>query len=264
MKNEQYISVITCTKGSQGLEDVFKSLCLQTLPPSEWIIKDCDENSNAAAIKLQWSDAPFEILYEVSPDSGLSDGLNQALFMAKDGIICLLHNGDEYAENFIEVMAQNVSDGVVRYCDVVWTHQGRKQFRRSASSKAKFPLYDMPRFNHPTFVALKSTYVRIGKFNPNFTIAMDFDWTVRALAKGVSFQYQKATSYLMDGNGLSHNNFQTMRSEVWAIARQHKTYRSEFRMRAHWVLRLVRIRLKALIGRMSTRIVGSIIAVSQC
>ncbi|MBY6059421.1 hypothetical protein [Leisingera daeponensis] len=249
MTEHTKISVVTCTLGAEGLDTLLVCLNDQTRLPDSWIIKDCKPLEDPAQIERLKQTAKFPITYITQKDAGLSDGLNQAIDLVDSGLMSLLHNGDIYTPQFLEHMTQPLPPMTVRYCNVIWTRKGKVMFSRKAQPDLTLPLYDMPRINHPTFVADKDVYSKIGPFGTDLRIAMDFDWVARGMKIGVSFTHLDQDLYKMDAEGLSHSNFKRMRVEVQKIAKTHNTYTSELGMQMHWVKRWLKLNIKSLITR---------------
>lgn len=243
IENEQNITVVTCTVGSSGLVDLLQCLNNQTRLPDEWLIKDCKPISDDEVASLA-RQANFPIRYLSHPDVGLSDGLNQAIAESQAGLVALLHNGDQYTPDFLEVMTGTIEENTINYCDVIWTGKGKDLFHRQAVSKIQSTLYDMPRINHPTFVTTKEVYNRVGSFSNSLRITMDFDWFLRARANNVEFKHIPSALYRMDTGGLSHGNFQTMKQEIRLAGKLHNSYHSEILFELYWIKRRLRLLAK--------------------
>lgn len=243
LENERRITVVTCTVGSSGLMDLLQCLNNQTRLPDEWLIKDCKPVSAKEIAKLN-AHANFPVRYISNPDTGLSDGLNQAIEETHAGLIALLHNGDSYEPNFLELMSDTIEENTVRYCDVIWTRNGKDLFHRKATSEIQETLYDMPRVNHPTFVTTKNVYRKVGPFSDHLRITMDFDWFLRARENKIYFDHIPYACYKMDAAGLSHANFHKMKQEIKLVGRQHRSYTNGFLFEFYWAKRRLRLILK--------------------
>jgi hypothetical protein len=79
----------------------------------------------------------------------------------------------------------------------------------------------MPDVNHPTLLARREVYERVGGFDPELRFAMDYDWLLRAHRAGFSGIYAPDVVGHMTLAGVSDRDYLGALGEVRQIAIAH-------------------------------------------
>ncbi len=79
----------------------------------------------------------------------------------------------------------------------------------------------MPDVNHPTLLAWREVYERVGGFDPAYRIAMDYDWLLRADRAGFRGVYEPRLVGHMTLAGASDQRWREAFAEVREIAIRH-------------------------------------------
>jgi len=99
---------------------------------------------------------------------------------------------------------------------------GRSRFRiKGDPDYARAIGRGMPDVNHPTLLARRVVYERVGGFDPAWRCAMDYDWLLRAHRAGFRGLYEPALVGHMTLEGVSDQRFRRAFAEVRAIAIRH-------------------------------------------
>ncbi|MBS1627315.1 MAG: glycosyltransferase [Bacteroidetes bacterium] len=202
------ISVITiCFNNLADVQKTCASVDMQTTQPFEhWIIN----GSTTAAIAnwLESTPQPHYRKWITERDKGISDAFNKGIANANGVIIHLLNSGDVYADATILSIVEKAFQ---HNNDVQWL-SGKIRIKRSeqiievGKPFDKKQLYKgMRSVAHPTWFLRKEIYERVGVFNLNYTIAMDYDLMCRLISE--PYQFINKTMIVFDNSGVSSNNY---------------------------------------------------------
>lgn len=186
------ISIITVCLNCEGLiERTIKSVINQTYPNIQYIVIDGESTDNTLSIIKNYRDKIDLILSE--KDEGIYDAMNKGLEYATGDLIYFLNSGDYFYDNdvlrnVIERFNAN-SDSDIIYGDYIYYDNNNE--KRCSGYRAGIPDLLYRGFCHQTIFAKRSTFLKCGKFNTNYTIFADFDWLLRALIK-----FEQKMSYI--------------------------------------------------------------------
>ncbi len=215
------VSVITVVRNSeQVLERTMQSVFAQTYENIEYIIIDGGSTDCTIDIIKKYDD---KIAYWISePDEGISDAFNKGIRASSGEFIGLLNADDLMSEDQIEQginalwnspadfvfgdLFFHSSDGKVLY-----RINGDPNYARTIRSK-------MPELCHPTLLARKSSYDRVGLFDTRYRYAMDYEWVLRLHVHGGKGIYQKKIVGHMGLGGASDRSFKKAYREVRDIS----------------------------------------------
>lgn len=140
-------------------------------------------------------------------DFGISDAFNKGILAAKGDYIAFLNSGDLLINNDYYHKANSYleSNPEVDYIYGVGSFKHNLYGTYEVLPQMQDITLGMP-FMHCTMIVKKSELLKIGCFNLNKKIAMDFDVLIRLhKAQAKSHFLNLSTSFLMDGNGISSN-----------------------------------------------------------
>jgi len=198
------ISVITiCFNNLTDLKKTCISLDTQTTQPIEhWIIN----GSTTDDIKnwLLNSPQPHYRKWINEQDKGIADAFNKGIELARGPVTHLLNSGDIYASTDV---LHTVKMFFSNNSKVQWI-SGNIQLIRSGKTVIVGKPFDkrklyrgMRSVSHPAWFVKKEVYQRIGLYNSEFKIAMDFDLMCRIANEPYLFLNKLITVF--DTSGLS-------------------------------------------------------------
>lgn len=197
------LSVITiCFNNPEELKFTCKSVEQQSRKPDEHLIIDGSTNK---AIKeyLELNPQPAFRKWICERDKNHSDAFNKGVKNATGEIIHLLNSGDSYYDHkVIEMVMEHFEENP----SIQWIHGKYQQKQggiRVISGKPFDPgkLYrGMRTVAHPTMFVKKAVYERIGYFDLNKEVAMDYDFLVRIRNEPFLFIDQPMAKFEPGGN----------------------------------------------------------------
>ncbi|TAG08137.1 MAG: hypothetical protein EAZ13_00945 [Sphingobacteriia bacterium] len=231
------ISVITiCFNNLSDLQRTCDSVDMQSVLPDEhWII-----NGSTAPAIADWLITVPQPAYRKwlnEPDAGIADAFNKGINKAEYEITHLLHAGDCYAcANSILSVQQYFE----KYPDTMWT-SGNIQIVRGGEivvvGKAfnASKLYKgMRSVAHPTWFVKRAVYDRVGFFDLNIKIAMDYDLMCRIAHE--PYGYINQTITIFDNTGISTRDYPNSLKENITIYEKYNGYSLKCRI---WQFRLL-------------------------
>lgn len=204
----QTISVVTiCFNNLEDLQRTCASVDAQTyLPIEHWII-----NGSTKTDIADWlinTPQPFYRRFLNERDKGIADAFNKGIHRSTGSIIHLLNAGDVYTnENVLGKVAK-----VFELHPFVQWISGKLRIKRAGhwvevgTAFRKGKLYrGMRGVFHPTWFVKKEVYNRIGLYDNQYKIAMDYDMLCRIFEERYAFV--EKTLVVFDDNGISTNNY---------------------------------------------------------
>lgn len=207
------LTIITITYNSEKtLEKTIHSVLNQKYDNLEYIIIDGYSSDGTVEIIRRYETS---LAYWISePDNGISDAFNKGLRIANGDIVGIINSDDLFSNNIFYKITSEFENRNIDYLygDLVIKNENNNLKVMKSTFKNTFPYGGMP-FGHPTLFIKKSVYNRIGYFNTNYKVAMDFELFLRL------FQYFKGY-YLRENiaihsrGGVSDINFILGHKEV--------------------------------------------------
>ena len=193
------ISVITIVRnGERDVARTIASVKSQTYKNFEYIFLDGASTDETVSVARKQYDNFTHFISE--PDKGISDAWNKGLALATGDAIALLNAGDEFYPDTLEIAAKAFSTGAdMTYGDtelvsdagaIVMTNKGKFSLWRYSSGVGLY---------HPSVIARKSLYDKIGGFEVRQKLAMDTDWMIRAYLSGAKIRHGGYKVRMLDG-----------------------------------------------------------------
>lgn len=179
MSIEISISIITITYNSERyLEQTITSVAEQTYPNIEYIIVDGSSSDSTLGIIKKY-ESKIDRWISAS-DDGIADAMNKGLDMATGDYILFLHS-DDYLLNskVLEQAATHLTDShdIVLF-DIILERAGKRTLTNPRGLgwwiNFKTGIFHQAVFCH------KRLFQEIGSFDTDFSIAMDYDFFLRA------------------------------------------------------------------------------------
>lgn len=158
------------------------------------------------------------------PDRGISDALNKGVAVAMGDCIQFVHADDWLAEGQLarSLAALEESKADFVFGDLLFHERGASSFLyRGDPSYAATIRRRMPSLNHPTVLARRACFERIGLFDLRYRCAMDYDWFLRLHLAGGVGAYVPDLCGNMNHDGVSNRRWARTMREVAAIATAH-------------------------------------------
>jgi glycosyltransferase involved in cell wall biosynthesis len=182
------ISVITPSfNQAKYLEQTIKSVVTQSHKDIEYLIFDAGSTDDSVDIIKKYAKKyPKIIKWQSKKDKGQVDALNKGLAMAAGDIIAYINSDDYYLpEAFNKIVTafkeNSNTQWLVGNCQVTaknlsWTF---KLKHLVPIHKSKSWLYLSNWINQPTVFLKKDLVNKVGKFNPEYNYAFDYDYWLR-------------------------------------------------------------------------------------
>jgi glycosyltransferase involved in cell wall biosynthesis len=205
------------------IERTIESVLRQTYAPLEYIVIDGGSSDGTVDVLRRYGGRIAH--WRSEPDRGISDAFNKGLALAKGAAIGLINADDwlapEQIANGVAALERSGADfvfGDLLYHDAA----GRALFRiRGDPHYARTIDRGMPDVNHPTLLAWREVYARVGGFDPAYRFAMDYDWLLRVHRAGFRGVYEPRLVGRMTLEGASDRRYRQALAEVRRIAIRH-------------------------------------------
>lgn len=198
------ISTLNC---APALTKTLDSISQESWPEIEVII--ADGGSRDGTLDLIVENAHRITRWMSARDSGIAQGFNRGIAMATGDIIQITNAGDYYAQGHIsrvvDLLAASPKAGFV-YGDVIMVDSDGQVTRRARGVpdlKNRY-LDSMALASHPAMAVRMSTYERVGLFNEDLSMAMDYEWLIRCLKVGIEGVYSDSLVVRMAEGGKSN------------------------------------------------------------
>lgn len=189
------ISLITVTyNAADTIERCINSVAAQQYSNLEYIIIDGQSTDATPAIIHQYQQYISILVSE--PDKGIYDAMNKGIALASGDIIGMLNADDSFADAHVlkevsEAFATSGADIIYGDLDYVdKQHKIIREWRSGIYSQGSFNWGWMP--PHPTFYARRELFETIGKYQPEYGSATDYELMLRFI------HTNKATVYYIN------------------------------------------------------------------
>ena len=202
------ISIITINyNGDLFLEQTILSVINQTYPNIEFIIIDGRSTDNSLNIIKNYSS---QISIHVSePDHGIADAMNKGLKLSTGDLILFLHSDDYLiSSTSIENAAKEVDLEYDIYAYPI-------RYGSTSSARSLYPRGFNLWINfktgvfHQASMCKKEVFHRAGLFDKTFSIAMDYDFFLRAYRENCKIKICSTEFSFMRDTGISSQQDQS-------------------------------------------------------
>ena len=203
------VSIITvCFNSALTLRDTIDSVLSQDHKDIEYIIIDGGSTDGTTAIIQEYGLAITKWVSE--PDRGIYDAMNKGIGMASGDVIGFLNSDDMYMNQssisqLIHKMNEEHADCV--FADLIYVDSKKinrvlRYYNSGHFKPSRFQFGWMPA--HPTFLAKKTIYDRVGIFSLQYKIAADYELLIRILWKDrAKYAYLPKPVVKMRAGGIS-------------------------------------------------------------
>jgi len=246
------ISIITVAYNSADtIAETMDSVAKQTYADLEHLVVDGASKDDTVKIAQAHSTSCTRITSE--PDKGIYDAMNKGLAHATGDIVCFLNADDAYADPEVlsrvaHEMQQHGLDAL--FGDVVFFNPGApernvRRYRSDRFCPDRLAYGWMPA--HPALFMRRSIYIELGGFRTDFRIAGDFDFVVRAFARGqLRYQYLPRIMVRMQTGGVSNAGLRSkwlLNLEVLRSCRENGIDTNIFKILSRYPIKLLELLL---------------------
>ena len=225
MKNPKFSIITVCYNAAANLEQTIQSVLCQDYKNLEYIIID-GKSTDATAIILDKYKADIDHLTS-EPDKGIADAMNKGLKCATGGWILFLHAGDYLlsGDTISTVQAyiqKNLGYDIYAF-NILFGNSNRWVEKQSKGFQAWINV--KTQFQHQSTICCDRIFQKIGNFDTDYQIAMDYDWFLRAYRAGSRAKTINEAISFMRNDGISSqvdkNNLRLRLSEEKSIHYRH-------------------------------------------
>ncbi len=215
------ISIITPTFNSaRTIERTIHSVLSQDYPQIDYHIVDGGSTDGTLDILKKYES---RLTWTSAKDEGVADAFNIGIKRSRGEVIGIVNADDYYELGVLNLVAQTLADS---NGDTIFHGQIRYYNDRMSRILSPWPMprkamwLDLP-FNHPSYFVPRVVYDRIGLYDTKYKIAMDYDFTLRAMQAGVKFRYvPRLISHFQIG-GLASSDPRATHREVLRSQLEH-------------------------------------------
>ena len=203
MKTPKFSIITVCQNAAKNLEQTIQSVLCQDYRNLEYIVID-GQSVDATATILDKYKAKIDYITSET-DKGIADAMNKGLKPASGDWILFLHAGDYLLSgNAISMALANIqkNPGYDIYAFNIlfgdpnqWTEKKSKGFRPWINVKTQF--------QHQGVICSDRIFQKIGNFDTDYKIAMDYDWFLRAYRAGSRARAVNEAISFMRNDGIS-------------------------------------------------------------
>ena len=222
------ISIVTAVLDSAGtIERCLDSVWRQRRYVLEHIVVDGGSTDGTVDILRRLVDQrPGFLHFTSEPDRGIADAFNKGVQAARGDWVGILNADDWYEDDALAKLAAHMDREVILHGRMRLHDPKTGACRESGTlsydpARHFRPLETMPA-QHPTCFVPRSVYQRVGLFNTEFRLAMDYEFLLRAHLAGVEFHYLPEIITNFTRGGASAQDRYAARREMAAAQILHR------------------------------------------
>jgi glycosyltransferase len=245
MRAPPFISVITVVKnGMPFFQESIDSVINQTYSNFEYIVIDGgSKDETLPCIKKNDSQITRWISEQ---DSGIADAFNKGIRLSNGDYLLFLNSDDSLINAEVlacmadEIMNHDYPEFIYGDCEVIDRHSSKSLYRASID----FEISEFLRgktFPHPSTFINKNYFEKYGLFDPDFKIAMDYEFFLRGINHSKITHTLALVTKVRDGGLSTFNQGQVANEILRALKKNHhfKSFFYEQRLRFYFLLRRV-------------------------
>ncbi len=196
------LSIITINKNNaDGLEKTIKSVIGQYFIDFEFIIIDGASTDNSVTIIQKYVETIYYWISE--PDTGLYQAMNKGIEKATGDYCFFLNSGDIFTNNNVldEAFKNEINSDI--FCGYACGYiNGRKTdfFPPDSFALRYFYGHNIP---HQSEFIKRELLINLGLYCEDLKILSDYEFNIKALLSGASFQNINQQIAIIDMNGIS-------------------------------------------------------------
>ena len=203
--NPLYFSILTASFNRRAtIQETLESVKNQTFRNFEHIIVDGGSIDGTTDVLKEYQEK-YQLKWISEPDTGISDALNKGVHLAKGLFIFVLQADDSLLDQFSLEKAHRYiiqhSADIFSFPVILKNAEGKekivKPIRLLWYNHLKFI------FHHQGCIVKRTVFKRVGDFNKQFLISMDYDFFYRALKLSVPVCFGSFPIARMNSGGVS-------------------------------------------------------------
>ena len=213
------VSIVTVTLNAAAtLERTIASVQAQTFHSIEHVL--VDGGSTDASLSIIRDRVRPQDCWISEKDRGISDAFNKGVALARGRFVLILNADDwlspDQVERSVAALEESRADFV--FGDLIFYEGDKQLFRYVGDPNYAAVIHRRwPAVGHPTLLAARSCFERIGLFDPLYRNAMDYDWLLRLHRAGCHGVYRSAIVGHMTHDGVSNLQFGRTIDEIRRI-----------------------------------------------
>jgi glycosyltransferase involved in cell wall biosynthesis len=245
------VTIVTAVRNGAGMiARTIDSVQTQNCPGIEHVVIDGASTDATPEILSRLLRAQDYWISE--PDQGISDAFNKGVTLARGAFIQFLGADDWLSPlqigRALDTLQRTGADFV--FGDLLFHEGAQPSFRYVGERNYAAALARrMPAMNHPTVLARRECFERVGLFSLRWRCAMEYDWFLRLHATGARGKYDSGILGNMTYEGVSNRQFKRTIEEVRQIAVAHGRMAALAKLEAR--ARVARIRASHLLRERS-------------
>jgi glycosyltransferase len=244
------VSVITvCRNAATTIQRCLESVRAQDFQDYEHIVID-GASTDGTAVLASAALRPQDLIVS-EPDRGISDAMNKGIALARGCFIQFVHADDWLSRGQLRtgVEALCATEASYVFGDLVFFVNGKPAFLYKGDPDYTRSIdVRMPALNHPTVLARREAFERIGLFSLRYQCAMDYDWFMRLHRTGGVGMYRPDILGCMNHDGVSNVAFRRTMREVRDIAVAYG--RNPFIAQGQYLYRINKTTIGRMVGAM--------------
>lgn len=216
-RHSNKVSVVTIVRnGAATLPRALESVHSQDIDVEHVVV---DGDSSDGTQELLANDKSIG-LWVSEADHGISDAFNKGIALSRGEIIGLLNSDDWYEPGAIRAVLEKMQEtGADVVCgDLQYWKDGQRTYLASSEPEQ---LSRGMTVGHPTVFVRRDCYRRHGLFRPDFKLAMDYEWLLRAKVAGARFAAIDRCIANMQGGGIGDRRWRDSQREVARARAMH-------------------------------------------
>jgi glycosyltransferase involved in cell wall biosynthesis len=211
--------VTICRNAEATIAKTIRSIQAQDYTDYEHIVVDgASTDRTADMVRAMLRDCDLVVS---EPDHGISDALNKGVALARGRFIQFVHADDWLSQGQLRASVETLaaSNAEFVFGDLLFFRDGNPDhlYRGDPNYPAVID-GRCPALNHPTVLARREAFERIGLFRLKYRCAMDYDWFLRLHRSGGRGEYSPRILGCMNHDGVSNTAFVRTMREVRDIA----------------------------------------------
>ena len=203
MKIPKFSVITICYNAVTHLEQTIQSVLCQNYPNLEYIVID-GKSTDATSIILDKYKTDIDHITS-EPDKGIADAMNKGLRRVSGDWILFLHAGDYLLSgdsiSVAQICIQKNPDYDIYAFNILFGDLNQWVERQSKSFQ---PLINIKtQFQHQGAIFSSRIFQKIGSYDIDYKIAVDYDWFLRAYRKGSRARTVNKAISFMRNDGIS-------------------------------------------------------------
>lgn len=196
------ISIITITHNSElTIEQTIKSVVSQTFNDYEYVIVDGNSSDKTLSIIKKYEDYYSKWVSE--PDSGISEAMNKGIELSTGEFLLFLHSDDYLlAEDTLLNASKWLNNEHEIFAFGIYYGNGER-FRPFYPRGFNYWMNFKFGLLHQGVLCHRSVFEKIGNFDTNFKLTMDYDFFLRAYRNGMRLKRCNYPLSFMRNTGIS-------------------------------------------------------------